>query len=211
MLKRIVFLLTGLIFLAGSANGQQTIIKGIVTDSITGELLPDVSLIFKGTTIGTASDGDGKFNFTATTPATTLEASYLGYDTKSITITPGKTNNLKIQLAPNGIALNEVVIKPGKEHYSKKNNPAVEFVKNMIDSRQKNSPRNHDFYQYDQYEKMVFALDDYKPKERKEGKKEGKFDFVNDFIDTLNLGRTILPISEKERIQTVFYRTNQTS
>ncbi len=211
MLKRIVFLLTGLIFLAGSANGQQTIIKGIVTDSITGELLPDVSLIFKGTTIGTASDGDGKFNFTATTPATTLEASYLGYDTKSITISPGKINNLKIQLAPNGIALNEVVIKPGKEHYSKKNNPAVEFVKNMIDSRQKNSPRNHDFYQYDQYEKMVFALDDYKPKERKEGKKEGKFDFVNDFIDTLDLGRTILPISEKERIQTVFYRNNPKS
>lgn len=57
--KKIVFLLASL-FTVWIANGQNTIIKGIVTDSITGEGLPYVSLIFKGTTIGTATDGDGK-------------------------------------------------------------------------------------------------------------------------------------------------------
>ena len=49
--KKIVFLLSFL-FIVWIANGQNTIIKGIVTDSITGEGLPYVSLIFKGTTIG---------------------------------------------------------------------------------------------------------------------------------------------------------------
>ena len=76
--KKIVFLLSFL-FIVWIANGQNTIIKGIVTDSITGEGLPYVSLIFKGTTIGTATDGDGKFTFsTSSANAKLLEVSYLG-------------------------------------------------------------------------------------------------------------------------------------
>ena len=95
--KKIVFLLASL-FTVWIANGQNTIIKGIVTDSITGEGLPYVSLIFKGTTIGTATDGDGNFSFSASTDVRNLEVSYLGYDTKEIKIVPGKTNNLDIKL-----------------------------------------------------------------------------------------------------------------
>ena len=59
--KKIVFLLISL-FSVWIANGQNTIIRGVVTDSITGEGLPYVSLIFKGTTIGIATDGDATFH-----------------------------------------------------------------------------------------------------------------------------------------------------
>ena len=202
--KKIVFLLISL-FTVWIANGQNTIIKGVVTDSITGERLPYVSLIFKGTTIGTATDGDGNFSFSALTDVKNLEVSYLGYDTKEVKVIPGKTNNLKIKLAPNGITLNEVVVKPKKEKYSKKENPAVKFVKQVIASRESNDPRNHDYFQYDQYEKMVFAMNDYHPKPKKNGK-PGKFDFLIDFVDTLDVGTTILPVSEKEKVESVYYR-----
>ena len=207
--KKIVFLLASL-FTVWIANGQNTIIKGIVTDSITGEGLPYVSLIFKGTTIGTATDGDGNFSFSASTGVKNLEVSYLGYDTKEVKIIPGKTNNLKIKLAPNGITLNEVVVKPKKEKYSKKENPAVKFVKQVIASRESNDPRNHDYFQYDQYEKMVFAMNDYHPKPKKNGK-PGKFDFLIDFVDTLDVGTTILPVSEKEKVESVYYRKDPKS
>ena len=202
--KKIVFLLASL-FTVWIANGQNTIIKGVVTDSITGERLPYVSLIFKGTTIGTATDGDGNFSFSALTDVKNLEVSYLGYDTKEVKVIPGKTNNLKIKLAPNGITLNEVVVKPKKEKYSKKENPAVKFVKQVIASRESNDPRNHDYFQYDQYEKMVFAMNDYHPKPKKNGK-PGKFDFLIDFVDTLDVGTTILPVSEKEKVESVYCR-----
>lgn len=206
--KKIVFLLISL-FSVWIANGQNTIIRGVVTDSITGEGLPYVSLIFKGTTIGTATDGDGNFSFSALTDVKNLEVSYLGYDTKEVKVIPGKTNNLKIKLAPNGITLNEVVVKPKKEKYSKKENPAVKFVKQVIASRESNDPRNHDYFQYDQYEKMVFAINDYHPKPKKNGK-PGKFDFLIDFlidfVDTLDVGTTILPVSEKEKVESVYYR-----
>ena len=163
--KKIVFLLAFL-WLSWLANGQNTTIKGAVTDSITGEGLPYVSIIFKGTTIGTATDGEGNFSFSASTDVRTLEVSYLGYDTKEVTIRAGRVNNLDIRLAPTGIALNEVVVKPKKEKYSKKENPAVRFVKSVIASRESNDPRNHDYYQYDQYERIYIAADDYETKQK---------------------------------------------
>lgn len=43
------------------AFGQHTIVKGIVTDSVTGEALPSVTIVFKGTNIGTTTDIDGHF------------------------------------------------------------------------------------------------------------------------------------------------------
>ena len=112
---------------------------------------------------------------------------------------------MKIQLAPTSINLSEVIIKPGKERYRKKDNPAVTFIKNAIARRESNDPRNHDYFRYDQYEKMVFAMNDYQPKPKKDGK-AGKFDFLTEFIDTLEVGKTILPVSEREKIQTVYYR-----
>lgn len=48
-------------------------------------------------------------------------------------------------------------------------------------------------------------MNDYEPKPSKNDK-PGKFDFLADFVDTLDIGTVILPISEKEKIETVYYR-----
>lgn len=207
--KKIFFLLISL-FPVWIVSAQNTIIKGTVTDSITGEGLPYVSLIFKGTTVGTAADENGSFSFTAPSTLRIMEVSYVGYDAKKVEVIPGKINDLKIQLAPNGISLSEVVIKPTKEKYRKKENPAVEFAKQVIALRESNNPRNHSYFQYDQYEKMIFAMNEYQPKTHKRGK-DNKFNFLVDFVDTLDVGTTILPISEKEKVATVYYRKNPKS
>lgn len=203
--KKILFCLVGLLCLF-SLEGQNEIrIKGLVTDSVSGEPLPYVSIIVKGTTTGAATDLDGRFSLTVPSSASgkMLEVSYLGYSTKQVSLKSGQS--LSIQLAPTGIALNEVVVKPGRERYRRRDNPAVAFVKNVIERRNANDPRNHDYYSYDRYQKMVFAMNDYKPKKREDGK-TGKFDFLEEFIDTLDVGTTILPISEKEHFETVYYR-----
>lgn len=203
--KKILFCLVGLLCLF-SLEGQNEIrIKGLVTDSVSGEPLPYVSIIVKGTTTGAATDLDGRFSLTVPSSASgkMLEVSYLGYSTKQVPLKSG--HSLSIQLAPTGIALNEVVVKPGRERYRRRDNPAVAFVKNVIERRDANDPRNHDYYSYDRYQKMAFAMNDYKPKKREDGK-TGKFDFLEEFIDTLDVGTTILPISEKEHFETVYYR-----
>lgn len=63
--------------------------------------------------------------------------------------------------------LNEVVVRPQKEKYSKKENPAVTFVRQVIALRKSNDPHNHDYFQYDRYEKMVFAMNEYEPKPKR--------------------------------------------
>lgn len=187
------------------ARGQNYTIKGTVTDSITGEPLPYVAVLLKGTTIGGTTDIDGKFTITTSSKVRKIQVSYLGYTEKELSFTPGKASNLKVELAPTSIALEEVVIKPGKERYKKKDNPAVIFIKNAIERRESNDPKNHDYFQYDQYEKMILAMNDYEAKPQKNGK-PGKFDFLNDFVDTLEIGKTILPVSEREKLTTVYYR-----
>lgn len=203
--KKIVFILT-FVLIAIASKGQNTIINGIVTDSITGETLPYVSVILKGTTIGATTDDDGKFTLTTSSNAKTLSISYLGYEEKEFKVAVGKKNYFKVALAPSSYAISEVIVKPKKEKYSKKENPAVAFVKHVIDSRESNDPRNHDYFSYSQYEKMVFAMNDYQPKPKKENGKASKFDFLIDYIDTLDIGKTILPVSEKEKVEGVFYR-----
>ena len=204
MAKRVLFMMLFLV-IALVARGQNYTIKGTVTDSITGEPLPYVAVLLKGTTIGGTTDIDGKFTITTSSKVRKIQVSYLGYTEKELSFTPGKASNLKVELAPTSIALEEVVIKPGKERYKKKDNPAVIFIKNAIERRESNDPKNHDYFQYNQYEKMILAMNDYEAKPQKNGK-PGKFDFLNDFVDTLEIGKTILPVSEREKLTTVYYR-----
>lgn len=210
MLRRFVFSLIFCLICLLDINGQNRLLTGTVTDSVTGEGLPYASLIFKGTSIGTATDGEGRFSFSAPTDRKILTVSYLGYEDQEVEVTSQNAGNLRIQLVPGGISLDEVTVKPKKEKYSKKDNPAVEFVRQMIARRQQNNPHDHDYFSYDRYEKMIFAMNEYTPKPKKEGK-EGKFDFLTEFVDTLDAGITILPVSEKEKIETVYHRRDPKS
>lgn len=205
MIKKQTVLIFVFLLITSSIFGQNTIIKGIVSDSITGERLSYASLIIKGTTVGTATDENGTFSFSPSTTHECLVVSYLGYNTQEIKFIPGQTNQFNIRLKPNGVTLKEVTIKPKRERYSKKDSPAVELVKRVIALREKHDPKNHDYYHYNQYEKILLALNEYKPKEKSDGK-NNKFDFLVDYIDTLEMGTTILPVLEKEKVETVLYR-----
>ena len=187
MTKKILLFLACLLSFAGTAAGQQTTIRGVVTDSITGERLPYVALAFPGTTIGTSTADDGSFTLATSTPGKVLEVSYLGYATKRVPVRPGRVNTLDIRLAQDGLTLEEVVVEPKRERYRRRDNPAVEFVRRVIALRDANDPYRHDYFSYDRYEKITIARNDYRPKPRTDGKK-GKFDFLEEFVDTLEAG-----------------------
>ena len=204
------YILFFLIILFGSMNTQsyaQTVIQGTVKDSITGELLPYVSLLIKGTTQGTVTNDDGKFHLSVSSPnAQTISVSYLGYKEKQVTFIQGKSNTFNILLIPSSYQLSEVVIKPKKEKYKKKGNPAVEFIQNVIAHREQNDPHNHDYYTNERYEKMTFALNDYEKKEAQKGLAK-KFNFITDYVDTSEIsGLPILNVSIKETLASEYYR-----
>ena len=205
MNRNIITFLVVILFSYAYSVAQNVVFKGKVTDSVNGDPLPYASIIVKGTTIGTTTDMDGNFKLVIPLQEGTVVISYIGYDTYSTAISDKMAGFYTVKLVPSGISLGEVVVKPGKEKYKNKDNPAVAFIRKVIENRDATSPLNHDYFQYDRYEKMLFAMDDYQPKKKKKGKKD-KFEFVNEFVDTLDAGTTILPVCEKERIEKVFYR-----
>lgn len=203
MLNRFLWLFFCLSLNISIAFTQNVQIRGIVTDSITGESLPYVSVLIEGTTTGVATDDNGAFSLSVSGNQAVLLISYLGYEEKRVTIVRGKTSNLKIGLVPSSINLAEVLIRPDKEKYIKKDNPAVLFVRKAIEARNDSDPKNHDFFSYDKYESIVLGLNQFKPKP---SKPNSKFGFLSEFVDTVDINYIVLPLSEKEKFETVYYR-----
>ncbi|MBL4658281.1 MAG: carboxypeptidase-like regulatory domain-containing protein, partial [Flavobacteriales bacterium] len=84
LLKKL-FAFTALIVLAAFTVDAQVVIKGIVKDDITGETMIGSAVIIKGTSIGSVTDIDGKFEFVAPdSPPFTLVVSFLGYTSQEI-------------------------------------------------------------------------------------------------------------------------------
>jgi iron complex outermembrane receptor protein len=88
------------------AMAQVLKVTGKVTDAKTGEGLPGVSVIVKGTTTGTATDINGAYSINASKGAT-LVFSFVGYTPFSATV-EGTTLNVK--LAEASKTIDEVVV-----------------------------------------------------------------------------------------------------
>jgi len=85
---------------------QQTI-TGTVSDA-SGNLLPGVGIIIKGSTIGTSTDFDGNYSLSNVKTGNILVFSYVGFKTQEIIVTNNATIN--VALAEDAQALDEVVI-----------------------------------------------------------------------------------------------------
>ena len=76
-----------LFFCTGFAAAvAQTRLSGVVRDAENGKPLDFVSVAVKGTTVGIATDAQGKFALALPAGATTLVVSYVGYDTQEVEI-----------------------------------------------------------------------------------------------------------------------------
>ena len=210
MTKKIYVVLTLCLLFIGlpiSATAQKaTVIKGIVRDSITHEPISYASVFFVGSDKGLMTDDDGKFAVSVRDNFLNVRFSTLGYREKTVFVKKGAENDLVIDLVPSDYVLKEVVVKPKKEKYSKKNNPAVEFVKKLIERRHVGDPKNHDFYNYEKYEKMTFAINNFDSLKQQKWLYR-KFKFLTDYVDTSAVtGRPVLAISNRELLATDYYR-----
>ena len=118
--------------LAVSAWAQDRIISGKVISAENGIPVPGVNVVLKGTTIGTATDVEGRYALNIESGAEAiLVFSFVGYNTLEKTV--GELTVLDIQLTLNTIALEEVVV-TGYTTISKKDlssSIAVVDVKDM--------------------------------------------------------------------------------
>jgi len=184
----------------------QTIIKGVVKDAKSGQPLPFVSVGIKGTTSGTSSDVNGYYEVQTAEKASQIVFSFLGYVTVTKTFVTNQTQTINVTLEEDNRTLDEVVVKPKKEKYHNKNNPAVELIRQVIDHKDQNRMKHYNFVSYQQYEKMQMAINS-TPESVGKSKLLKKYQFVLNNVDTTRFeGKAILPIYIEENISQNYQR-----
>ncbi len=75
---------------------QQFQVRGKVTDASTGDVLPGVNVVVKGTTIGAATGTNGDYTLNVPSANDTLVYSYIGYKNQVIPIKGRHTINIRL-------------------------------------------------------------------------------------------------------------------
>ncbi|MFH5834108.1 SusC/RagA family TonB-linked outer membrane protein [Halalkalibaculum sp. DA384] len=83
-------------------------VSGTVTDAQTGETLPGVNVLVKGTTTGTSTDSEGGFELGVPSLQDTLVFSFIGYQTQEVPIN-GRTS-FDVALQTQAVAGEELVV-----------------------------------------------------------------------------------------------------
>lgn len=96
------------VMLLSFASYAQSTVSGVIRSEGDNETIPGVSVLVKGTTRGTVTDLDGRFQVEAAA-GEVLSVSYIGYATKEVTITGGQTQ-YDITLTSSMSDLTEVVV-----------------------------------------------------------------------------------------------------
>ena len=180
-------------------------LRGYIIDEATGDSIPYASAIYRGHNVAVASNINGQFTI-ARHEGWVLTFSAVGYVSKSITITASTKQNFNVKLKPDTKALKEVVVKTKRRRYSRKNNPAVELMKKVVEAKKRTDLDNRDYYQYNKYQKLTLALNDITP-EKLEDPKMKKKPWLKDQVEKCEYnGKLILPVSVDETVTQKIYR-----
>lgn len=202
-MKRLLSIILSVLFSVFVANAQ---ITGQIVDEA-GFPIAYASAIYKGHHVASVSDIDGKFSI-ARHEGWVLTLSSVGYKPKEIKIDSRTPSHLNVVLNDEETRLNEVVVKAKRGKYSRKNNPAVELMKRVIAAKKKTNLGNHDFYQYNKYQKISLAFNDIRPEDMTKEPFKGSPAMIDQLETSPYNNKIILPVSVEETVSQHIYSKN---
>ena len=174
--------------------------------STKGEKLPYVTVRLKDKSIGCITDHNGNFSFYGSVDQQTLIVTSIGYELFELPLSVNTVFPLNITLKEITYEIDEIVIKPQKEKYSNKGNPAVDLITEIIRRKNSDNPYNNDYVSRERYETYVVALDNFTT-EKQQQPLYRKFPFLNEFVDTSKVsGKPILNVSTRELAATDYHQ-----
>lgn len=200
-MKNILILL---LLILAQAAGAQTI-TGVVVEESTGDTIPFPSVQYKKKKIATSGNAYGRFSIKRLN-GEKLTFSAVGYQELTILIGPNTPSEMKITLKTDTKQLKGVTVKTKRSKYSRKNNPAVELMKRVIAAKKRTDLANHDYYQFNKYQKITFAINDIKPTELENEKLKKKKWLINQIETCPYNNKLILPLSVDETVTRNIYR-----
>lgn len=183
-------------------------ISGMVKDASTGEAIPFAAVRFENSSQGTSTDERGIFTLENVNGHVRLIVSSMGYREKTVETKSFKAADFwEIMLEQETYELAEIEVRARRGRYSRKNNPAVELIKKVIEHKNKNRMEAKDEYGVELYEKLTFSLEDFKPEDFGKNSFSEKVRFVTEYQDTSEFnGKPILTLSIRESLSDLYYR-----
>ena len=102
-----IFLVAAFLLFHLSVSAQQRAISGTVTGTDNAPF-PGVSVMIKGTTVGTLTGSDGKFTLSVPESAKILVFSFVGMKTEEVGL--GSSNVYNVTLSESLVGLDEVIV-----------------------------------------------------------------------------------------------------
>lgn len=202
-----IYILLLFLWLSAGARAQ---ITGVVTDVLTGDTIAYPSASYKGHHMAVSGDEQGRFSIEHH-EGWVLTISAVGYQSKEFTVKANSPLTMAVKLKPDTRTLKEVVVRTKRNRYSRKDNPAVELMKRVIAAKKKTDLSNHDFYQYNKYQKITLAVNDIQKADIDSGF-FAKKQWLTDQMETSPYNhKLILPISVDETVTQHIYRKNPKS
>ncbi|MCY4159790.1 MAG: TonB-dependent receptor [Bacteroidetes bacterium] len=102
-----------LLLISSQVNAQVGTISGIIVDGENGENLIGATAAIDGSTLGDATDLNGRYEFAAEPGTYTMKFSYIGFSTvtvKNVVVVSGEITRLEIELLPEAISYGEVIV-----------------------------------------------------------------------------------------------------
>ncbi len=200
-MKKILILF---LLILSQAVGAQTI-TGVVVEEATGDTIPFPSVQYKKEKIATSGNAYGRFSIKRLN-GEKLTFSAVGYQELTILIGPNTPSEMRITLKTDTKQLKGVTVKSKRSKYSRKNNPAVELMKRVIAAKKRTDLANHDYYQFNKYQKITLAINDIKPTELENEKLKKKKWLINQIETCPYNNKLILPLSVDETVTRNIYR-----
>jgi len=203
VLNRFISCLVGMFLTVLMVHAQ---ITGEILDASSGQPVPYASALYRGNKNAVSSDAQGHFTIERHN-GWRLTISSVGYKPQVIRITSNTPDHLVIRLKPDTHRLDEVTIRSKRSgKYSRKNNPAVELMKKVIAAKKQNRLENHDYYQYNNYQKIMLGLNELTPDQLEKGMFK-KHPWLLNQVEVCHYNeKLILPVSIDETVTQKLYR-----
>ncbi|MCQ2254606.1 MAG: DUF5686 family protein [Bacteroidaceae bacterium] len=193
------------------ANAQRDSIPelrfmGVIVDEETGDSIQLASMKYAKLGETYMSDMLGRFDIPKR-EKNQIIISAIGYKSQRITIDDSTPTHLRIELKPDSRHLKQVEVRAKKRKYSRKENPAVELMRRVVAANKANNlKKTHEFYRYNNYQKLTLAINDVNPSElTKEKNVEKRQWYLNQLTICPENGKLILPVNMEESVTEELY------
>lgn len=187
------------LFISHFTFSQKTLVEGIVTDQLTGEPMPFVTVRFQDAKVGTFTDTSGYYSINTYYATDSLVFSFSGYISKVLPVERDQSQEINVTLEVRQSEIDEVVVRAPDEL------PSTRLHKRVIANKPVNDKEKLDSYEYEVYNKIQLDLNNIGEK-FKENDIVKRLDLILNYLDSAKNGTSFLPVILSESVSDFYFK-----